>query len=117
MGALLLTPSNGKSEVLETLRYQGAIAAGVKIVNLGPMVSHRWQGDEGSEGSDTTFEADILTVLVALQTAGYVIGRNDSTGATVDLSSTPPKTTRVVLTGAGRHAARAPRPRPNRVSQ
>lgn len=115
MGALLNTPSTGQSEVLETLHYLGAIGSGVQLDRLGPIVSHRWVADEDREGSDTTFEADILTVVGALQTAGYVVGRNDLTGATVDLTSSPPATTRVVLTGAGRVQGRAPRPRPRRI--
>ena len=64
------------------------------------------------EGADTQFEADILTVLAALQGLGYVVGHADANGNTVDLASSPARTTRVVLTGAGRTAARHPRPRP-----
>lgn len=112
MSVLLNSPSSGQSEVLETLHYQGAIASGVQLFRLGPMVSHRWKFDEDREGSDPQFEADLLTVLAALQTAGLVVGRNDRIGSAVDLSAAPPKTTRVVLTGAGRVKARAPRPRP-----
>ena len=115
MGVLLNTPSSGQSEVLETLRYEGAIGGGVPIYRLGPMVSHRWGGDEDREGSDPTFEADIITVLGELQTAGFVTGHNASTGNAVDLTAAPPTTTYVVLTGAGRADARHPRPRPARI--
>jgi hypothetical protein len=113
MGRLINSPSGGQSEVLETLHFQGAISSGVQIFRLGPMVSHRWKGDEDREGSDAQFEADILTILAELQTAGYVVGHADATGNVVDLTSgTPPSTTRIVLTGAGRVQARHPRPRP-----
>lgn len=115
MGALLNTPSSGQSEVLETLHYEGAIAAGIPILRLGPSVSHRWGGDENREGVDATFQADILTVLGALQTAGYVTGHNGASGAAVDLTAAPDITTYVVLTGAGRADARHPRPRPVRI--
>ena len=111
MGELLLTPSQGQSEVLETLHYQGAIGGGVPIYRIGPLVSHRWGGDENREGSDPVFEADILTVLSALQTAGYVTG-HDVNGTVVNLTATPASTTFVKLTGTGRVAGRAPRPRP-----
>lgn len=117
MGALLTTPSGGQSEVLETLHYQGALASGVQVFRLGPMVSHRWMGDEDTEGSDPTFEADIVTVLAALQTAGFVVGHNDQTGGVVDLTAgTPAGTTRVVLTPAGRADARHARPRARRIT-
>lgn len=113
---LISTPSSGLSEVLETLHYQGALSSGVQLFRVGPMVSHRWMAGEDRQGSDAQFETDILTVLAALQTAGLVIGRNDTTGGTVDLTSgTPAGTTRIVLTGTGRVAARAPRPRPRRI--
>lgn len=112
MNRLVNSPSSGLSEVLETLHYQGALTSGVQIFRLGPMVSHRWKADENREGSDPQFEADILTVLAALATAGYIVGHNDKTGAVVDLTASPASTTRVVLTGAGRVQARAPRPRP-----
>jgi hypothetical protein len=115
MGVLLNTPSGGQSEVLETLHYEGAIGAGIPIYRLGPMVSHRWGGDEDREGSDPTFEADIITVLGELQTAGYVTGHNGVSGNVVDLTAAPPPTTYVVLTGGGRADARHPRPRPTRI--
>ena len=114
MGLLLTTPSAGKSEVLETLHYKGAIAGGIPIYRIGDMVSKRYGGDENREGSDLVFEADIITVLGQLQTAGYVTG-HDVNGAVVNLTAAPPKTAFVVLTGAGRTAARAPRPRPRRM--
>jgi hypothetical protein len=116
MGSLLDTPSGGQSEVLETLHYEGAISAGVQVFRVGPMVSHRWMGDEDTEGSDPTFEADTLTVLAALQTAGFVVAHADATGIVVDLTAAPPETTRVRLTGLGRATARAPRPRPHRIN-
>lgn len=117
MSRLINTPSSGESEVLETLHFQGAIASGVQIFRLGPMVSHRWKSDEDTEGSDPQFEADILTVLASLATKGYVVGRVDLSGATVDLTSgTPASTTRVVLTGSGRVQGRHPRPRPRRIT-
>jgi hypothetical protein len=109
---LTSSPSTGNSEVLETLHYEGALTSGVQIFRLGPMVAHRYGGAEDREGADTQFETDILTVLAALQTAGYVVGHADATGTTVDLSSSPPATTRVVLTPAGREVARHPRPKP-----
>lgn len=109
---LISSPSGGHSEVAETLHFEGALSSGVQIFRLGPMVAHRYGGDEDREGADTVFEADILTVLAALQTAGYVVGHRDSDGATVDLSSSPANTTRVVLTASGRAFSRHPRPRP-----
>jgi hypothetical protein len=110
---LIGTPSGGQSEVLETLRYQGALASGVMLFRLGPMVAHRYQGDEDREGSDPQFEGDVLTVLAALQTQGYVVAHNDQTGVVVDLTAgSPLGSTRIVLTGAGRATARHPRPRP-----
>lgn len=115
MGRLINTPSGGQSEVLETLHYQGAITNGVMLVRVGPMVSHRYRGDEATEGSDAQFEADVLTVLGTLQGLGKVVGRNDQTGATVDLTATPPVSTRIALTGTGRVDARHPRPRPHRI--
>lgn len=117
MGELLNTPSGGQSEVLETLHYQGAIHAGVMLFRLGPMVSARWMGDEDTEDSDPVFEADLVTVLAALQAADDVVGHNDQTGAVVDLSAgTPAPTTRITLTGQGRLAARHARPRPRRIN-
>lgn len=114
MADLLDSPSGGQSEVLETLHYQGAIGNGVMLVRIGPMVSHRWGFDEDTEGSDAPFEADVRTVLGTLQGLGKVIGRNDLTGAIVDLTATPPGSTRVALTATGRVDARHPRPRPQR---
>jgi hypothetical protein len=114
MGALLSTASTGQSEVLETLHYQGALSSGLPIYRLGPMVSHRWMGDEDREGSDAGWEADLITVLGALQTAGYVTGHDDL-GNVVNLTAAPPSTTYVKLTAAGRVAGRAPRPRPRRI--
>jgi hypothetical protein len=117
MSRLTASPSAGQSEVLETLRYQGALSSGVQLFRLGPMVSNRYQGDEDREGSDTQFEADVVTVLAALQTAGYVVGHVDLTGAVVDLTAgTPPGSTRIVLTPAGRADARHPMPRPRRLN-
>lgn len=117
MGALLTTPSGGQSEVLETLHYQGAASTGIQLFRVGPMVSARWHGDEDREGSDATFQADVLTVLGQLQTAGYVTGFKDADGTVVDLTSgTPAGTTRVRLTGSGRAQGRHPRPRPVKVN-
>lgn len=117
MGALLQTPSSGKSEVLETLHYQGAASTGIPLYRIGPMVAHRWHGDEDREGDDATFEADVLTVLGELQTAGYVNAFKDADGSAVDLTSgTPPGTTRVHMTGSGRAAGRHPRPRPVKIN-
>jgi hypothetical protein len=111
MGNLLNTPSQGQSEVLETLHYEGAIAGGIQVFRLGAFVSNRYGGDENREGSDPVFEADIITVLAALQTAGYVVADDDA-GHVVDLTAgTPLGTTRIILTGAGRVQARHPRPR------
>lgn len=115
MGRLIDSPSGGHSEVLETLHYQGAIQNGIQLFRLGPMVSHRYHGDEDLEGSDPQFETDVLTVLSELQTLTFVVGRKDSDGTAVDLTSgTPPGTTRIALTAAGRVEARHPRPRPQR---
>jgi hypothetical protein len=112
---LLDTPSGGQSEVLETLHYEGAIASGVPLYRLGPMVSHRWGGDETRAGSDPDFEADLLTVLNGLEGDGYVVGR-DADGNSVELAQgTEATTTRIVLTAAGREAGRHPRPRPVRI--
>lgn len=116
MGALLTTPSQGKSEVLETLHYQGAIHSGIAVFRLGPMVSNRYGGDETRDGSDPVFEGDIVTVLQALATAGQVVGAA-ADGTAVDLTAgTPAGTVRVTLTPSGRVAGRAPRPRPRRIS-
>jgi hypothetical protein len=112
MGLLTSSPSGGQSEVLETLHYQGAITNGIPLFRVGPMVSHRYGGDEDREGSDPQFEADVLTVLASLQTADFVVGY-DSNGNPVDLTvGTPPGSTRIALTGAGRAQARHARPRP-----
>lgn len=116
MARLTATASSGQSEVLETLHYEGALSSGVQIFRLETFVSNRWMSDEDREGSDPTLSADLLTVLAALQTAGYAVGHNDQTGAVVDLTASPASTTRVVLTGSGRVAARAPRPRPRRIT-
>lgn len=117
MGKLLQTPSAGQSEVLETLHYQGAASTGIPVYRIGPMVSARWHGDEDREGDDATWEADILTVLGELQTAGFVTAFKDADGTVVDLTSgTPAGTTRVRLTGSGRAAGRHPRPRPVKVN-
>jgi hypothetical protein len=116
MGALLTTPSSGQSELIDTLRLQGALTAGVPLYRIGALVSHRWHGDEDRAGDDPVWEADALTVLKALQGLGYVAA-NDGHGAAVDLTAgTPPGTTHVVLTGSGRAYARHPRPRPLRVN-
>lgn len=115
MGILLDSPSVGQSEVLETLRYQGALSSGVAIFRIGPMVAHRWVGDEDRQGSDPVLEADVLTVLGALQTAGLVTAHDELTGASVDLTGSPDASSRVVLTGLGRSTARHPRPRPHKL--
>lgn len=108
---LINSPSAGLSEVLETIHFQGAAGTGIPLYRLGTMVSHRYHGDEDREGSDSTWETDTLTVVSALQTAGYVTG-HDVNGASVDLTATPPSTTFVKLTPSGRAYSRAPRPRP-----
>lgn len=111
---LINSPSSGQSEVLETLHYEGALSSGVPVYRIGPMVSHRWGGDENREGSDPQFETDVVTVLQALQGLGYVTAHSNS--GPVDLTAgTPAGTVYVVLTGAGRRAARHPRPRPVRL--
>lgn len=109
---LINSPSGGQSEVLETLHFQGALTSGVMLFRIGDMVSKRYHGDENRMGSDPQWETDTLTVLGQLQSLGYVVGRNDRTGAVVDLTASPPGATRVALTGAGRAAARHPRPKP-----
>lgn len=114
MGLLLTSPSGGQSEVLATLRAEGAIlgAPGVKLNNVGTRVSRRYGGSENRDASDPTWEADTLTVLGQLQTLGYVAAFADQTGAVVDLTASPALTSRVRLTASGRAFARAPRPRP-----
>ena len=105
------SPSGGQSEVLETLHYQGAIRGGVPLYRFGTMVSNRYHGSDTRMGSDPQWEADVKTVLGALQTAGYVTG-HDVNGANVDLTGSPAGTTFIVLTGAGRAQARHPNPNP-----
>ncbi len=108
---LTSTPSGGQSEVLETLRYEGAIRSGLRIDRLSVMVSNRWQGDDDRAGSDPQFLADAKTVIAALATAGFVEG-HDGGGAAVDLTASQPSAAFVSLTGTGRVQARHPRPRP-----
>lgn len=108
---LTASPSGGQSEVLDTLHYQGAIRSGIPLYRIGPMVSNRWHGDENRQGSDSQWETDIKTVLGQLQGLGYVTG-HDVNGSNVDLTGSPPGTTFVALTGAGRVAGRHPNPNP-----
>lgn len=110
-GRLTSTPSGGQSEVLDSLRYEGAIHSGLRIDRLSVMVSNRWQGDDDRAGSDPQFLTDVQAVIAALATAGFVHG-NDATGAAVDLTASQPSAAFVSLTGTGRAQARHPRPRP-----
>lgn len=115
MSLLTSTPSSGHSEVLDTLHYYCAHTHGLQLQRLAPLLSGKWGGTDLKSGSDPDFESDVKTIVGALQTAGYIVGRDDATGATVDLTGTPGPTTRVVLTGAGRVESRHPRPRPTRI--
>lgn len=99
------------SEVIETLRYQGAIRGGVQVERLSVMVSHRWGGDLTTSEGDAQFLADTKAVLEELAIEGWVEGR-DAEGKAVNLASSQPSTAQVILTGAGRAQARHPRPRP-----
>lgn len=114
MPRLTDSPSGGKSEVLESIHYYGAFGAGREFFHIVSWVSRRWGGDE-TRGVDPTFKGDVATVLGELQTAGWVTA-NDGAGNAVDLTAgTPADTARIALTGAGRAAARHPRPRPQRI--
>lgn len=115
MARLTDSPSQGQSEVLDTLHYFGSHTHGQQVQHIVRNTAARWGGDEGRAGADAQFETDFRTVLSALATAGYVVGRDDVTGASVDLTGSPGPTTRVVLTGVGRATARHPRPRPVRI--
>lgn len=107
---LTATPSSGQSEVLWTLRKQGAIHTGIRIQQLVERVSMEFGGDNDRELSDTQFTADVQTVVAALATAGLVSG-HDANGNAVDLTAAQALGSYVALTGTGRVAARAPRPR------
>lgn len=112
---LTASPSGGKSEVLETLSFQGATHSGVQLERLSVMVSHRYGGDLTTSEGDAQFLTDTKTVVKALSEAGFVTGYDPVKREVVNLSSTQPKTADVILTGAGRAAARHPRPRPRRL--
>lgn len=109
------TASSGKSEVLETLRYQGATRSGVQLRRLAVMVSERYGGDLATEEGESQFLTDTKTVVKALATEGLVTGFSPSENAAVDLTATTPTTANVILTGTGRLASRHPRPRPRRL--
>lgn len=108
---LTSSPSNGHSEVLETLHFYGALHSGTRVDRLVVLTSNRYQGDNDKAGSDPQFTTDLKTVLAALATAAMVSG-HDAAGGAVDLTASQPDGAFVVLTGAGRVAARHPRPRP-----
>lgn len=109
---LTASPSGGKSEVLETLRFEGAIRSGVQLARLAVMVSERWGGDLTTEQGDSQFLTDVKTVVKALATEGFVSGFSPSENKAVDLTAVTPTTANVTLTGTGRAASRHPRPRP-----
>lgn len=113
MGRLINSASSGKSEVLETLHWEGAISGGVQLFRIGTLVSHRWHSDEDRQGDDPQLEADVLSVLGTLQGLGYVEAHDDKTGAVADLTASPAATVRVRLTASGREQGRHPRPRPD----
>lgn len=112
---LTASPSGGKSEVLETLHYQGAIRSGVELSDLAIMVSHRYGGDLTREEGDPQFLTDTKTVVKALAEEGLVTGFSVGENKAVNLAATTPATARVILTGAGRAASRHPRPKPRRL--
>jgi ABC-type polar amino acid transport system ATPase subunit len=109
---LITSLSEGKSEVLETLHYQGALRSGVQLARLAVMVSHRWGGDETTETGDPQFLEDVQSVVQKLAEESLVTGFDPVTGKAVNLASTQPTTANVILTGTGRAAARHPRPKP-----
>lgn len=109
---LTTSPSGGKSEVLETLHFEGAIRSGVSLRRLAVMVSERYGGDLTTETGDSQFLTDVKTVVKEIAEAGFVTGYDPAAKAVVDLTATQPTTANVILTGSGRATARHPRPRP-----
>jgi ABC-type polar amino acid transport system ATPase subunit len=109
---LITSPSEGKSEVLDTLHQQGALRSGVQLARLAVMVSHRWGGDETTETGDPQFLEDVQTVVQELAEESLVTGFSPGENKAVNLAVTQPATANVILTGSGRAAARHPRPRP-----
>lgn len=109
---LTTSPSGGKSEVLETLRFEGAIRSGVQLRRLSTMVSERYGGDQDREGADGQFLEDVQSIIGELASEGDVTGFDPAADEAVDLSSEQPTTANVILTGQGRATARHPRPRP-----
>lgn len=103
---LVNTASTGQSEVLATLRFlgQNENRKGITTKRLARKVAEGYGGDY-QEFGDAQFLADTVTVVAALQTAGFVSG---STGA-ADGSDV------VKLTAAGRVQARHQRPFPRRI--
>jgi hypothetical protein len=112
---LIESPSGGKSEVLETLHYEGAIRSGVQVLRLSIMVSRRYGGDEATSTGDPQFLTDTKTVLKELSEAGYVEGFDPVGNAAVNLTAEQPDTADVILTDSGRAQARHPRPKPRRL--
>lgn len=103
---LTLTASSGQSEVLATLRAlgQNENRKGITTKRLARKVAEEWGGDY-QEFGDAQWLADTVTVVAALQTAGFLSG---STGAAAGTDT-------VKLTAAGRVEARHHRPRARRV--
>lgn len=101
---LTSTPSGGQSEVLDTLRDQGANfhRPGITVGRLARLVAEEFHGDDAQK-ADATWLADTITVLGLLNGGGY-------TTPAVTLASQ-----RVKLTVAGQVVARHPRPRPRAV--
>lgn len=103
---LVNTESAGQSEVLATLRYlgQNENRKGITTKRLARKVAEGYGGDY-QEFGDPQWLADTVTVVAALQTAGFVSG---STGAAAGTDT-------IKLTAAGRVEARHHRPRDRRV--
>lgn len=107
MGNLLNSPSDGQSEVLATIKSNGRE---ISFARLCERVQWEW-----GIGSDTAaeFPTTLSTVLSALQSAGYVDGKTQSQGGSVDLTAgVPAGTTLVFLTQTGLVYSRSLSPRP-----
>ena len=108
-GTLADSPSDGKSEVLATLRAEGRSIPFRRLCE-------RLQFDWGI-GTDTfsTFPTTVAGVLSALQTAEDVTGTTADGSASVDLTDgVPADTDRVALTQDGLTDARHLSPRPQK---
>lgn len=109
MGLLTDSPSSGESEVLATLHAEGR---GIPFRRLCERLRFDWGlGDD----TKSSFPATVASVLSSLTTAD-VTGTTANGGSPVDLTAgTPADTTRIILTDAGRAAARSLSPRPQRI--